>query len=80
MLTVLAHKTAWLEPHTIYQLEDALKFAYHLFLLGPHPWHMEIPLATSSHHSSQQCQIINPAIKARDQTHILMNTSWVHYH
>ena len=32
------------------------------------------------YHSSWQCQILNPASKARDQTHILMDTSQVHYH
>ena len=32
------------------------------------------------HHSPQQCQILNPLIEARDQTHVLKNTGWVHYH
>ena len=32
------------------------------------------------HHSSQQCQIFNPLSEARDETHILMDTSQVHYH
>ena len=32
------------------------------------------------HHSSWQCQILNPPIKVRDQTHILMDTSGVRYH
>ena len=32
------------------------------------------------HHSSQQHQIINSLSKTRDQTHILMDISWVHYH
>ena len=31
------------------------------------------------HHSSQQCQILNPLSEAKDQTHILMDISQVHY-
>ena len=31
------------------------------------------------HHSSQQCQILNPLSKARDWTHVLIDTSWVRY-
>ena len=30
------------------------------------------------HHSSWQCQMVNPSSRARDQTHIFMDTSWVH--
>ena len=33
--------------------------------------------AAGLHHSSQQCQILNPLSKARDQTHIFMVTSRV---
>ena len=31
------------------------------------------------HHSSRQCQILNPLSKARDRTRIPMDTSWVCY-
>ena len=30
------------------------------------------------HYSSQQCWIHNPLTEAREQTHVLMDTSWVH--
>ena len=30
------------------------------------------------YHSSQQCWILNPLSKARDQTHNLMVASWIH--
>ena len=32
------------------------------------------------HHSSQQCQILNPLMEAGDRTHILMDTSQIHFH
>ena len=32
------------------------------------------------HHSSQQRQIPDPLSEARDQTHILMGTSWIRFH
>ena len=30
------------------------------------------------HHSSRQCQILNPVSEARDQTHVLMDSSGIH--
>ena len=35
-------------------------------------------LVCDLHHSSQQCWILSPLREARDWTHILMDTSWVH--
>ena len=32
------------------------------------------------YHSSRQCRILNPLSEARDQIHILMDTSRVDYH
>ena len=32
------------------------------------------------HHSSRQRQMLKLLSEARDQTRILMDTSWVHYH
>ena len=64
--------------------------------LGQRPQHMEVPrlglayaTATATwdlshvcnlNLSSQQRQILNPLSKARDQTRILMDTSWIHFH
>ena len=32
------------------------------------------------HHSSEQCQILNPLCKTRDRSCVLMDASWVFYH
>ena len=52
-------------------------------------WELQLPatpIATRDpghvgnlHHSSWQLQTLNPLSNARDQTHILMDTSQVHY-
>ena len=55
-------------------------------------WKLQLPIYTTatampdlSHvcdlcHSSRHCWILNPQSKAWDQTHVLMDTSQVHYH
>ena len=46
--------------------------------LTPEPQQREIPAVVCHlQHSSQQCQILNPLIEARDQTHVLMDASRV---
>ena len=40
----------------------------------------DLSLVCDLHHSSWQCWILNALIEARDQTSILMDTSWVSYH
>ena len=37
------------------------------------------PAAANLHHISRQHWNFNPLIKAGDWTHVLMDTSWVHY-
>ena len=58
-------------------------FFFFVFL-GPHPWHMEVPrLGVESELqllAYTTCRILNSLSKVRDQTHILMNASRVHYH
>ena len=39
----------------------------------------DISCVCELHHSSQQRWILNPLSKARDRTHILMDTSRIHY-
>ena len=44
----------------------------------PQPQPMQGPgCVCDLHHSLQQCWILNPLCEARDQTRILMDTSWV---
>ena len=39
----------------------------------------DLSLVCNLYHSSWQYRILNPLSEARDQMHILMDTSWVHY-
>ena len=49
-----------------------LAYATHAAMWDPnHVWDL--------HHSSWQCQILNPLSEARDRTHILVGSSWVRY-
>ena len=48
--------------------------AYSTMTAMPHPSHV-----CDLHHSSWKCRIFNPMSKARDRTHVLMNTSRVRY-
>ena len=40
---------------------------------------LDLSCVCNLHHSSQQCHILHPLSEARNQSHILMNTSWVCY-
>ena len=47
--------------------------AYTTAIATPDPSHV-----CDLQHSLKQCRILNPLMEARDQTHIFMDTSWVH--
>ena len=67
----LGHKEV---PSLGFQLELQLP-AYTTDIAMPDPsW------VCNPHHSSWQHWVLNPLNEARDQTHILMDTSWVYYH
>ena len=40
----------------------------------------DLSLICDLHHSSQHRRILNPLSEARDQSYVLMGTSWVHFH
>ena len=42
------------------------------------PW--DLSHVFNLYHSSQQLQVLSPLSEARDQTPILMDISWGHYH
>ena len=47
---------------------------------GLHHSHSSTTCCTCDlHHSSRQCQVLNPLSEARDGTRILRDASWVHY-
>ena len=57
------------------QAYNTLHYSYTTFIS-----HYTTGTAAGLHHSSQQCQILNPLSKARDRTCVLMDTSQVCYH
>ena len=56
-----------------------VKWELQLLAYGPAIVTADLSCVCDLHHSSQQHRILNPLIEVRDQTHILMNTSQVHY-
>ena len=60
----------------------------YLYFLGLYPWHMDVPMleggigatAVKLYHSSWQSQIPGPLSKAKDRTHILMDSSLICFH
>ena len=56
-------------------VESELLPAYAKVTATPDPSHV-----CNLHHSSQQCKILNPLRRAKDWTHILMDTSQVCFH
>ena len=47
---------------------------------GSGPYLQPTPRVCNLHHSSWQQQILNPLREARDQTCVLTDTSWIHFH
>ena len=38
----------------------------------------DLSCVSNAHHSSRQCQILKLLSEARNQTHVVMDASWVH--
>ena len=72
---------SFLGPHPWHMEVPRLRFKLELqlpaYTTGTATW---VPsLVCDLHHSSQQCWILNPLSEAGDHTHVLMDSSWVHY-
>ena len=61
-------------PRLVVELELLQLLAYTTAIAAP-----DLSLVCDLHHNSWQCWILNPLTEARDRTHILMDTVWVHY-
>ena len=68
----------FLGPHLRHMEVPGLEVKLELQAARLHPSHSWDPNCICSlHHNSTQCWILNSLSKAREQTHILMSTSWV---
>ena len=81
-LHILFYFIAFLGPHVQHMEVPRLEVEWELQLLAyttatamPDPSHV-----CNLHHSSWQRWILNPLIRAIDQTHILMDANWICYH
>ena len=68
--------------HFFFSFFLLLLFFLSFFVFWPMPQSQQyhIQAVCNLHLSSWQCRILNPLSEVRDQTHILVDSSWVHYH
>ena len=69
----------WLHPQHIEVPRLGVALELHLLAYATATATWDLGHVCELHHSSWQCRIPDPLIKAGDQTHILMGASWVHF-